>query len=167
RAIRTSDRWEGTMALRETLQRILTSYPQATQAPLKDHPLAQFITGDAETTVSAALGELRRPLQPTRADMPPSTGSSTPVMKLASSEARNRAAWAVSQAVPILPRRGTRALRASRTASVDEPTAVAIPDTAMGVSISPGNTTLQRTPWAALALATLVVNRFIAALETS
>jgi hypothetical protein len=29
------------------------------------------------------------------------------------------------------------------------------------VSISPGNTALQRTPWAALALATLVVNRFI------
>ena len=37
----------------------------------------------------------------------------------------------------------------------------------MGVSISPGSTALQRTPWAALALATLVVSRFIAALETS
>ena len=44
-------------------------------------------------------------------------------MKLASSEARNKAAWAVSQAVPILPRSGTRALRASRTASVDDPIA--------------------------------------------
>jgi hypothetical protein len=31
---------EGTMALRETLQRILTSYPHATPAPLKDHPVS-------------------------------------------------------------------------------------------------------------------------------
>ena len=45
------------MALRETLQRILTSYPQATQAPLKNHPLAQFITGDAQAAVLEALGE--------------------------------------------------------------------------------------------------------------
>src|SRR4051812_14582724 len=37
--------------------------------------------------------------QPTRADMPPSTGSNIPVMKLASSEAKNSAACAVSHAV--------------------------------------------------------------------
>src|SRR5580700_9472473 len=61
--------------------------------------------------------------QPTRADIPPSTGKSTPVTKLASSEARNSAAWAVSQPVPILPRNGTRALRASRTAAVVDPVA--------------------------------------------
>src|SRR5580692_8727938 len=64
--------------------------------------------------------------QPTRADIPPSTGNSTPVMKLASSEARNSAAWAVSQPVPILPRNGTRALRASRTSAVVDPVAAAI-----------------------------------------
>ena len=39
---------------------------------------------------------------------PPSTGSATPVMKLASSEARNSAAFATSQAFPILWRSGTR-----------------------------------------------------------
>src|SRR5580692_6028259 len=54
-------------------------------------------------------------------------------MKLASSEARNSAALAVSQAVPILPRSGTRALRASRTAAVDKPVACAIPVMATGV----------------------------------
>ena len=43
---------------------------------------------------------------------PPSTGSATPVMKFASSEARNSAALATSQAVPILWRSGTRASRA-------------------------------------------------------
>jgi len=38
---------------------------------------------------------------PTRTLAPPSTGSATPVMKFASSEARNNAACATSQAVPI------------------------------------------------------------------
>lgn len=46
------------MALRETLQRILTDYPQAKSAPLKDHPLAQYITGEAQADVATALGEL-------------------------------------------------------------------------------------------------------------
>jgi 5-methylcytosine-specific restriction protein A len=46
------------MALRETLQRILTDYPQAKSAPLKDHPLSQYITGEAQTEVATALGEL-------------------------------------------------------------------------------------------------------------
>src|SRR5207302_11351755 len=41
--------------------------------------------------------------QPIFTSAPPSTGSATPVMKLASSEARNRAALATSHAVPILP----------------------------------------------------------------
>jgi 5-methylcytosine-specific restriction enzyme A len=49
---------EGTMALRETIERILTDYPQAKTASLEGHPLAQFIRGEAETTVLAALGEL-------------------------------------------------------------------------------------------------------------
>ena len=38
---------------------------------------------------------------------PPSTGSATPVMKLASSEARNSAALATSQGVPMRLRSGT------------------------------------------------------------
>jgi NAD(P)-dependent dehydrogenase (short-subunit alcohol dehydrogenase family) len=55
---------------------------------------------------------------------------------------------AVLPGLPILPRRGTQALRASRTASVDEPTAVAIPDTAMGVSIKPpGTQPMRRCSW--------------------
>src|SRR4051812_50202670 len=48
---------------------------------------------------------------------PPSTGSAVPVMKLASSEARNSAALATSQAVPILPRSGTLASRAAATSA--------------------------------------------------
>lgn len=46
------------MALRETLQRILTDYPDAVTAPLEGHSLAQFIRGEAAENVSAALGEL-------------------------------------------------------------------------------------------------------------
>src|SRR5882724_9914912 len=105
------------------------------------------------------------PSHPILTSAPPSTGSATPVMKLASSEARNSAALATSQAVPILPRSGTRALRVSRTADVVAPIAAAIPEIAIGVSIRPGSTALQRTPWLALALATLVVSRFMPALD--
>jgi hypothetical protein len=36
------------MAVRETLLRILTDYPNAKAAPLEGNPLAQFIRGDAE-----------------------------------------------------------------------------------------------------------------------
>ena len=46
------------MSLRETLQRILTDYPQVRSAALESHPLAQFVRGDAEITVLDALGEL-------------------------------------------------------------------------------------------------------------
>jgi 5-methylcytosine-specific restriction protein A len=46
------------MALRETIQRILTDYPVAKTAPLEGHPLAQFIRGNAEDAVQDALGEL-------------------------------------------------------------------------------------------------------------
>jgi 5-methylcytosine-specific restriction protein A len=45
------------MALRETLQRILIDYSNAKLAPLENHPLAQFIRGDAATAVLQALGE--------------------------------------------------------------------------------------------------------------
>ena len=47
--------------------------------------------------------------------VPPSTGSATPVMKYASSEARNSAALATSQAVPICCRSGTWELRSATT----------------------------------------------------
>ena len=45
------------MALRETLTRILTDYPQATTQPLEGYPLAQFVRGGAATSVTEALGE--------------------------------------------------------------------------------------------------------------
>ena len=45
------------MPLRETLQQILTDYPLARTVALEGHPLAQFIRGDAEETVSGALGD--------------------------------------------------------------------------------------------------------------
>lgn len=50
------------MALRETLQRILTEYPEATDAPLEGNPLAQFIRGEAETSVTDGLGALSQGL---------------------------------------------------------------------------------------------------------
>lgn len=46
------------MALRETLQRILADYPTAKTQPLENHPLAQFVRGEAETAVQEGLGEL-------------------------------------------------------------------------------------------------------------
>jgi 5-methylcytosine-specific restriction protein A len=50
--------WGLLMPLRETLTRILTEYQAATAAPLKKHPLGQFIRGEAETSVEDALGAL-------------------------------------------------------------------------------------------------------------
>lgn len=50
------------MALRETLQRILTEYPAATDTPLEGNPLAQFIRGEAETSVADGLGALSQGL---------------------------------------------------------------------------------------------------------
>src|SRR4029077_4713172 len=48
---------------------------------------------------------------------PPSTGSVTPVMKFASSDARNSAALATSQAVPIFLRSGTLLSRSAATSA--------------------------------------------------
>jgi len=42
----------------ETLQTILTGYPEAKSEPLEGHELAKFIRYDAETAVQQALGEL-------------------------------------------------------------------------------------------------------------
>jgi 5-methylcytosine-specific restriction enzyme A len=44
------------MALKESLQRILTEYPASKEKPLENDPLAQYIRKEAATTVSAALG---------------------------------------------------------------------------------------------------------------
>src|SRR5450759_252567 len=46
------------MPLRETLQTILADYPKAKSEPLESHALAQFIRGEAEDAVQAALGVL-------------------------------------------------------------------------------------------------------------
>src|SRR5215472_2971652 len=46
------------MALRETLQRMLTEYAKAKVEPLENHQLAQFIRHDAAQAVEAGLGEL-------------------------------------------------------------------------------------------------------------
>jgi hypothetical protein len=68
------------------------------------------LTGTPDERPRAARPRLN---QPTRTSAPPSTGSATPVMKLASSEARNSAAFATSHAVPIRPRSGTLASRSA------------------------------------------------------
>jgi 5-methylcytosine-specific restriction enzyme A len=44
------------MALKESLQRILTDYPASKEKPLENDPLAQYIRKEAATAVSAALG---------------------------------------------------------------------------------------------------------------
>jgi 5-methylcytosine-specific restriction enzyme A len=46
------------MPLRETLHQILTDYPLAKTLELEDHPLAQFIRGDARDAVREALGDV-------------------------------------------------------------------------------------------------------------
>ena len=52
-------------------------------------------------------------------ECPPSTGKHTPVMKRASSEARNTAALAISQGEPVVFI-GTAALRAATISSTEE-----------------------------------------------
>src|SRR5262245_24831466 len=69
-------------------------------------------------------------IQPRRTLAPPSTGSVTPVMKLASSEARNNAALATSHAVPILRRSGTLPSRSAATSARLLPNALARVSTA-------------------------------------
>jgi 5-methylcytosine-specific restriction protein A len=44
------------MALKETLQRVLTDYPTSKDKPLENDPLARYIRQEVGTTVSAALG---------------------------------------------------------------------------------------------------------------
>src|SRR5258706_287805 len=100
----------------------------------------------AQEPVRAGVGE--RPHR--RPDRPPRRAEPQPCLVLA------------------VPRRG-RAPRpsAARTDSWSSPRACAMPAMAMGVSIRPGATALQRTPFEALAWAMLVVRRFTAALVTS
>ena len=77
---------------------------------------------------------------------PPSTGKRTPVINLASFEARNNAAFATSQADPCLPRRGTCSSRICFNFSLVillDPNADSI---AFGVSIKPGKIALTRIP---------------------
>ena len=85
------------------------------------------------------------------------------MMKLASSEARNNAALATSQAVPILRRSGTRASRSVATWARLLPLTRARVSTAIGVSIRPGRITLARMPYSAFWIATCLVKAIIAA----
>src|SRR6185503_5097250 len=77
------------------------------------------------TRLLLVAGRLQRRPYPTFTDMPPSTGSAAPVMKFASSEARNSAALATSQAVPMRLRSGTLASRMAATSARDLPDALA------------------------------------------
>src|SRR5213080_453213 len=80
---------------------------------------------------------------------PPSTGRVTPVMKFASSEARNRAALATSQPVPIFLRKGTWASRIASISARGFLNSRARVSTAIGVFIRPGRMTLARIPYCA------------------
>src|SRR5450432_2458736 len=86
-------------------------------------------------------------LYPRRTLEPPSTGNVTPVMKLASSEARNNAALATSQPVPIFLRSGTLASRSASTSARLFLNSRARVSTAIGVFIRPGRMTLARMPY--------------------
>src|SRR5438045_8984535 len=87
-------------------------------------------------------------------------------MKLASSEARNNAALATSQPVPILPRNGTLASRSAAISARLRLLARARVSTAIGVSISPGRMQLARLAcgefceawWCVMAMKPAVVN---------
>src|SRR6187549_1872921 len=78
---------------------------------------------------------------------PPSTGKVTPVMKLASSDARNSAALATSHPVPILRRSGTLESRSASTCWRLFLNSRARVSTAIGVFIRPGRMTLARMPY--------------------
>src|ERR1044072_4201041 len=78
---------------------------------------------------------------------PPSTGKVTPVMKLASSDARNSAALATSQPVPILRLSGTFESRSASTWVRGLLNSRARVSTAIGVFIRPGRITLARMPY--------------------
>src|ERR1043166_9528757 len=112
---------------------------------------------------SSAFGLLAM-TYPIRTSAPPSTGKATPVMKFASSEARNSAALATSQAVPMRLRSGTLASRMAATSARLLPMARARVSTAIGVSIRPGRMTLARTPYSAFWMAICLVKATIAAL---
>jgi hypothetical protein len=96
--------------------------------------------------------------QPTRTSAPPLTGSATPVMKLASSDARNSAAVATSHAVPIRPRSGTLASRSAATSARLRLLARVRVSTAIGVFMSPGKMQLARMPHRAFCRASCSVN---------
>ena len=68
-------------------------------------------------------------------------------MKLASSEARKRAALATSQPVPIFWRRGTFESRSASTSARVYLNVRARVSTAIGVFIRPGRMTLARMPY--------------------
>jgi len=82
---------------------------------------------------------------------PPSTGSAMPVMKPASSEARNSIALATSSGVPARPR-GHTSFQAEIVASMSY-----IPRV-MGVSMKPGHTQFTRIPWRAPSTAAICVS---------
>ena len=71
------------------------------------------------------------------------------MMKLASSEARNKAALATSQPVPIFWRKGTLLSRSASTSARLFLNSRARVSTAIGVFISPGRITLARMPYGA------------------
>jgi hypothetical protein len=76
--------------------------------------------------------------------MTPSVGNDTPVMKSASSEARDNAGLATSQAVPCWRRRGTRASRARMISSRGLLMVWARTSMAIGVVTGPGWMALAR-----------------------
>src|ERR1700732_3890247 len=113
-----------------------------------------------------AIGALSK-IQSQRAVMPPSTTISVPVMKRASSEAKNNTAAAVSRPSPMNPS-GMRATRDLSKASTSPPVrCLARRASTMGVCIWPGITVFTRIPFLAYCTAVTRENWITAALAAA
>src|SRR5713226_2072249 len=77
---------------------------------------------------------------------PPSTTREAPVIYLASSEARNRAAYATSHASPIFPIGTCASRRRIISSTPPDPYAFSRGVRIIGVFINPGRTQFARTP---------------------
>jgi hypothetical protein len=85
--------------------------------------------------------------------MPPSAGSDAPVMKSASSEARNNSALATTQAVPCMPCGGTRASRRRMISSRGLLMVRARGSMVIGVATRRSRMALARMPYSTLRIA--------------
>src|SRR6266436_3586042 len=116
----------------------------------------EFLTAGVDRLSYDGLGVLRgRKARP--ADEPPLTASTSPVMKSARGEARNRAALAMSSGLPMRPH-GMERVRVATYSGVSG-------DTSPSTSMSPGEMQLTLMRCLAISRASTLVNMTTPALE--